>query len=195
MVGGVVTSFDLGPISDVARKQWRGSIRGVCIGFTIALLVTWSVILAVEIDRGTLALNFIMTFGVPYWGLPVGILIFGWAAYYFGSGARSLQIDDDSVAFIYPSGGADRLRWSDPSVRLVLWDWSQSSSLLPSWSLYEAAIRFRPRTQLTAEAFAALLSAAERGKALVIIEPASARRYGVAGKRIQLGPRPRPGDE
>lgn len=169
-------SFNLTDFSNLSFANFK-VISWLFLGGAILLLVVFMASIYYNLERGTLWGNVSATYGITYVGLPAvaALMFFGtWKA---GShGAVEVVILDDALRFRWISGKVDTLKWSAPTFSLVLIDRTSSGYARYTPLHWEARRWNRPKTDLTKEAYLAIVEAAENHA--MVLERKIPNRFG-----------------
>jgi hypothetical protein len=117
-----------------------------------------------------------IAFPAIYGGLGFALALSGWAVWMGRLGPVALTIHDGGLQFLMNSGRTDLLPWNELSKGVALVDYTATS--LPNWSrrLWELRRWNRPPTDLTKEAFDAIVAfASSRGFSITSSFPRHSR--------------------
>jgi hypothetical protein len=94
-------------------------------------------------------------------GLVGGAAVCLFVFYKTGPGARAISVDQVGIVLEWSNGQRETLTWERPARTYVLLDYSETFTAPPQYrSLWELRVGSRPPTQLTEEAFRAILAKA-----------------------------------
>jgi hypothetical protein len=163
--------FALERYGRIASMRWlMGGLGVLWTG-----LIGW--FLTVEHSISSLDLTQYVVFLVVYVGLGFALALSVWAVWMGRLGPVSLVILDRGIQFQMNSGRLDLLRWADISKGVALVDYSASPYLAKvSRTLWQLRRWNRPPTELTKEAFDAIIaSAGARGLGVTSSMPRNSR--------------------
>ena len=154
-------NFELTERATLSHSNLRGFVwitTGLASALTMLLLAT----ILYGLSRGTLWHYVQATYGITLVGLPFIIGLGLWAVWKVGTyGAINLTVNDLGLLFGWKSGKNSMMRWDDDSFHLCLIDRSSSGFGRFTTLLWEARRPWWPKTELSQEAFTAILDAAK----------------------------------
>jgi hypothetical protein len=179
---GEIQSFDLSEQSRLSYENFR-MVSWIFVGGAVLFLFVLVVSISYNLSKGTLLENVRATYGVTYVGLPAIAALSLFGAWKAGSpGAVKVTVQDDALTFFWRSDKADPMPWDDSSFALTLIDATSSGVGKFTPLLWEARRWNRPKTELTKDAFEAIVDAAQKHR--MVIERKFPTKFGWAGCEV-----------